>query len=264
MALKKSTKIVITILIIAAILALFYTFFVQVRRVNAGEIGVKASLGSPVDNNADFKIEAVKGYVVFMPLYSDVAIYPTSIQVALYDSIRILSNDAVYLHIRPSVSFQLDESKVIQFYKATRSSQPLSDGSYLKELVTSSYITAAATFTADSIANNENEFEELANKILSVKLNEIGIILKNTVSNIDYPESVRYAIDLRAKAVQEALIVESRLRQVEALRKEDSLRYSALTPLAIQKMFIDKWDGKMSGNKGEVSRIYDSISGNTN
>lgn len=264
MALKKRTKVVITILIIAAILALFYTFFVQIRSVNAGEIGVKASLGSPVDNNADFRIEAVKGYVVFMPLYSDFVVYPTSVQVASYDSIRIISKDAVYLYVSPSVSYQLDESKVVQFYKATRSSQPLSDGSYLKDLVTSSYIKAAATFTVDSIANNEMKFEELSNKILTEKLNEIGIVLKNMLSNVEYPEAVRHSIDLRIKSMQEALIIEGRLRQVEALRKEDSLRYSALTPLAIQKMFIDKWDGKMPGSKSEVSRIYDTISENSN
>jgi len=262
MALKKKYKVLITILVLLVLGILFYKFFIQIRHVKAGEIGIKASPGSPVDNSADYDIEAIRGYVVFMPLYTDFVVYPTTIQVVSYDSMQVSSKDGIEFQVKPNVSFQLDESKATQFYKVTRSSLEEVSKGYLKEIVASSYVSAANSFTADSLATNERQFDATVNIILAEKMNEFGLILKNTVSNLEYPESIKAAIALRVKTLQDALIAEHRLREVDAIRREDSLRYSALTHLAIQKLFIDKWDGKLTSGGGEVSRIYDSISKN--
>lgn len=252
MALSRKYKILISTVVILAIIGSFYMFFLQVRYVKAGEIGVKASLTGT-------DIHPVRGYVIFMPLYTDFVTYPTTVQIVSYDSIAITSKDGISFHIRPSISYQLNEAKIIDLYKASRSSLDALSKGYLKELVAASYSAVANNFTADSLAVNEQQFKESANKILTAKMEETGLVLKNTIPNLEYPESIKAAIALRVKTLQEALIAENRLRQVDALRKEDSLRFSALTPLAIQKMFIEKWDGKMSAYGNEVSRIYDSI-----
>lgn len=253
MAMKKKYKIIILILAIFVILGLFYTFFIQIRHVNAGEIGVKSSLS---ENN----VHSVKGYVVFMPLYTDLAIYPTTIQVISYDSIPISSKDGIRFHVKPSISYQLNESKVTDLYKMSRSPFSTLNNGYLKDLVAAIYSSTANIFDADSLATNERIFNKLAYESLAVKMEQIGLTLMNTVSNLEYPESIKSAIAIRMKTLQEALIAENKLRYADALRKEDSLRFSALTPLAIQKMFIDKWDGKMPPyTTNGISRIYDSI-----
>lgn len=260
MTIKKKYKALVLILLVLALAGVFYTYFIQIRHVKAGEIGIKASLGSPIDNAADFDIKAVKGYVVFMPLYTDLVIYPTTIQIAVYDSITVPSKDGVQFRIKPSISYQLDETKVQQFYKSLRLSLSDVSRTYLKEIVSASYVSASNTFTADSLTLSEARFDSLANSILRAKMEDIGLILKNTISNMEYPESIKKAVTLRVKAQQDVLVAERKLIEIDVVRKEDSLRYSSLTPLAIQKMFIDKWDGKMPAYGGEISRIYDSIS----
>lgn len=261
MALKKKYKFLITLLLIIAVGVLFYTFFVQIRHVKAGEIGVKASLGSPIDNGVDYDIRTVKGYIVFMPLYTDFVTYPTTIQVTTYDDIAISTQDGMQFHLKPSISYQVNEAKAIQLYKSNRSLSVLNNG-YLKEIVTASYAAVANSFSADSLVMNKQQFETLVNTTLVIKMNDIGLELKNITSNMKYPEIIENAISLRAQALQDALVTESKLREIEAQSREDSIRFSVLTPLAIQKMYIEKWDGKMPAYGGEIYRIHDSISKN--
>jgi regulator of protease activity HflC (stomatin/prohibitin superfamily) len=70
------------------------------------------------------------------------------------------------------------------------------------------------------------------------------------------PQSLKDAIDAKNKTVQEAMQAENKVRQAEADAKVkkvsaeadkyvNDLKASALTPLIIQQMFIDKWDGKL-------------------
>ena len=47
----------------------------------------------------------------------------------------------------------------------------------------------------------------------------------------------------------------------EAEKKANDLKASALTPLIIQQMYIEKWDGKLP-QYGEVPRLFKDISKN--
>lgn len=259
----------IVIVVLLALAVLFYTYFVQVRHVKAGEIGIKASVGNPIDNGEDFDIQAVKGYVFFMPIYTDFTTYPTTMQIVPYDSMRIVAKDGVQFYVKPSISYQLDEKKVVQYYRAFR--KPLNEinQTYLKELVSTSYATAANGFGSDSLVNNQKQFETALNTILSARMSEIGLDLKNVVSNLQVPQQLKDIIALRGEALQNAILAEDKRKQAEAealiqvvnadaARQGDSLKNAALTPLSIQKMFIDKWDGKLPVY-GETPKIYKNI-----
>ena len=229
----------------------FYTFFVQIRQIGNDEVAVKVSM----DNS---ETEVVRGDVVFMPLRTEVYVYPTTIQTVKYDTTVVLVKDGLQFPVSPAVSYKVNAAKADVFYKNCGSSISVNNDVFLKQLVRNIYLESAAKFVSDSIVYDRNTFEASAKKLLDAEMDKVGLILVTANSGLAIPRQVQEVMSLRAKTLQDALIAENRLREVDALRREDSLRYSALTPLAIQKMFIDKWDGKLIQN-APLPTIYKGI-----
>lgn len=266
---RKKWKFLLILLLIIVIGGLFSKFFMQIKHIPSGYIGVKSSIGNPLDNSVDYEVKLIKGYTVFMPLYTEITVYPTTIQTAAYDSIQINAEDGTQFIVKPRVSYLLDESKAGLFYKNYGQSLSGINNSYLKEIVDYSYATAAGFFASDSLVSNKNTFEIEVSKILSSKMSEIGLVLKNVNSNLEIPQKIKDIIALRSQTLQNAILAEDRIKQAEAeasiqlleartKSKEDSLRNSAMTQLAIQKMFIEKWDGKLPVY-GDTPKIYKNI-----
>ncbi len=265
----KRWKFLLILLLIIVIGGVFTKFFLQIKHIPSGYIGVKSSIGSLANSSNDYDLKIIKGYAIFMPLHTEITVYPTTIQTASYDSITINALDGTEFVVKPSISYQLDESKVTLLYK--NSNQTLSEinNSYLKEIVTHSYAAASGSFSSDSLVSNKNAFEASVNGILSAKMDEIGLILKNTNSNLQIPQKIKEIIALRSQTLQNAILAEDKIKQAEAeaqiilleastKSKEDSLKNSAITSLAIQKMFIEKWDGKLPVY-GDTPKIYKNI-----
>lgn len=269
MVFKKKYKALIILVLVIAIIILFYTFFIQIHRVGPGFVGVKASISNPVDNSSDYDVEQVKGYVCFMPLLTELVIYPTSIQIANYDSLRIIAKDGVQFYIKPTVSYQLDDKKAGVFYKTCRKSLGEANNAYIKEIIAFAYLSEANNFASDSLINNKQLFETSVSATLTKKMDEIGLVLKNASSNLEIPQQIKDIINLRGQAIQNAILAEDKIKQIEAesriqvlkadaVRRQDSLINSALTSHAIQKMFIEKWDGKLPVY-GDTPKVYKSI-----
>lgn len=252
MALKKRNKALLIIFILLIIVGVFYMFFVRVRIVRPGEIGVKASIGNPVNNEDDYDIQAVKGYVFYMPLYSELTVYPTTVQLARYERMPVTTKDGIQFFIQPVVSYQLDESQAVHFYKTIRKSLSETDQQYVKELVVSAFTMAANEFTADSLSLHEQLFTQITAKNLTPTMSELGLVLKSINTNMEIPAFIKDAIEARNKSLQQALTIQNSYQEIEAQRKADSIRNAALTPLAIQKMQIEKWDGKTPLNNEEL------------
>lgn len=265
----KKWKFLLVFLLILVIGGVFSKFFMQIKHVQSGYIGIKSSIGNLLDNTANYDLKIIKGYTIFMPLYSEITVYPTTIQTASYDSIKINALDGTEFVVKPRISYQLDESKVDLLYKNNKQSLSDINNNYLKEIVAHSYAKASGSFSSDSLVSNKNNFEALVNSILSSKMSEIGLILKNTNSNLQIPQNIKDIIVLRSQTLQNAILAEDKKKQAEAeaqiqlleastKSKEDSLKNSALTSLALQKMFIEKWDGKLPVY-GDTPKIYKNI-----
>ena len=247
MAVKNKHKALIILLLLIVIGVIFSVFFVQVTQMESNEVAVKVGLG-------DSNVEVVSGDVVYMPLRTQLYVYPTIIRTKSFDSIVFILKDGVQFQFSPSISYRLDPAKADLFYRRCGTSLSVAERGPLKEFVKTAFLDAANGFTTDSLMYNKQTFEKTANERLSGLLNNVGLVLESSNSNMVVPNIIQDIVTLRAKALQEALIVESSLRESEAQRKSDSLQYSVLTPLAIQKMFIDKWDGKLNGN--DVTPIF--------
>lgn len=265
----KKWKFFVILLLLLVGGGVFYKFCMQIKHIPPGYIGIKSSIGNPIDNTVDFDVETIKGYAVFMPMYTEVTLYPTTIQTVAYDNIKINAMDGTEFVIKPQISYQVDEAKVKLLYKSSK--QPLSEinNGYMKEIVIHAFASASGDFASDSLVNNKNAFETRVNAVLSAKMSEIGLVLRNTNSNLQIPQNIKDIIVLRSQTLQNAILAEDKMKQAEAEAQiqlleartkstEDSLKNSAMTPLAIQKMFIEKWDGKLPVY-GETPRIYKNI-----
>ena len=92
--------------------------------------------------------------------------------------------------------------------------------------------------------------------MLQEELRKEGFVFQQLTSNLTAPQTLKDAIDAKNRTTQEAYQAENKLRQAEAEakakviaaeaeKKVNDLKAYALTPLIIQQMFIEKWDGKL-------------------
>lgn len=252
MAIKKKYKFLIFVVILLALGYVFYAFFLRIVQIGNDEVGVRVEL-----NNS--QVDVVRGDLMYMPLRTRLYIYPATIQAIMYeDSVRVAVKDGILFYLLPRISYQLNAGRADLFYEKCGKTIDEINKVYLKELVYATYAKAASGYTADSLIYNKQQFEQLANEELKAKMDDVGLILKTSNSNLSVPKQIQDIVNLRVQALQDAIVAEMRLRQVDAQRREDSLRNSALTPLSIQKAFIDKWDGKFRQDT-PLPKVYKDI-----
>jgi len=259
---KRKWKLLIIAISILIVIGLLLVFLIQVKNVKAGNIGIISTLGNPVDNSSGHEISVVKGgYVFYMPLRTEVKVYQLTVQTAAYNNIAFNTNDGVQFVMKPHISYQLDEDKVVIFYKNYNESFDQLNESYLKEIVVNAYSTVALKMDSDSLIHNIGQFETDAANLLKSKMADAGLILKNANPNLEIPLKIRELVEARNLSWHNTLLAHDQMREEYAKanvqRVKDSLINSSLTPLSIQKMFIEKWDGRLSSDVGEPKPYKD-------
>jgi regulator of protease activity HflC (stomatin/prohibitin superfamily) len=123
----------------------------------------------------------------------------------------------------------------------------------------------ANSYTADALISNRQEFELKVRTMLREQLTSEGFILGQFTSNLVYPNTFKNAIEAKNNAVQTALTAENQVKTAEANAKiqvataegnaqamlataraeaeSNRLRQQTLTPMLLQQMWIEKWNG---------------------
>ena len=125
-------------------------------------------------------------------------------------------------------------------------------------------------YTTDDLVSKREEFEKATEDYLREVLAKENFVLGEMTSGLKYPESLEMSITAKNKAVQEAMQVENEIRvaeaeakklivAAEAEKKANELKQQALTPAILEKMWIEKWDGKLPVY-GQVPTIFKDIS----
>lgn len=259
---KKGKKVLTFFIILLCIIIGVCAFFLRIKKIPAGYVAVINRLKTD-DVSSTKPVLQNSGLIYYIRFYEDIELYPTSVQNAMYDNMKIYTKDGVEFTVKPRVSYQLDTLQTLKF--AFTFNQSLSDISkgFLKELVANAFVINAATFSSDSLVENHNVFENNVKTLLSSKMQENGFSLKNINSNLQIPFRIKEVIELRNEARRNTMLAQARLKEEYAKaniqRVKDSLIYSSLTDLAIRKLFIDKWDGRLSTESSEP-KIYKEIS----
>jgi regulator of protease activity HflC (stomatin/prohibitin superfamily) len=123
----------------------------------------------------------------------------------------------------------------------------------------------ANEYTAEELISNRQIFETKVRTKLDTDLLKEGFIINQLTSNLGYPETFKKAIEAKNNAVQQSLTAENQVKTAEAQAKikvataegnaqamlatakaeaeSNKMKQSTLTPMLLQQMWIEKWDG---------------------
>jgi regulator of protease activity HflC (stomatin/prohibitin superfamily) len=263
-----------TKLIFYGIIAMFLFLLLSnsCERIDAGHVGVKVNLygsGKGVDN-----VTECTGIVFYNPLSTKIYEFPTYIQHKEYvvteevdNSFVVNSKDGSEFHVSPIVNYSLKREKVPTiFAKYRRSLESIEEG-FLKTTIYDAFRMTANSYTAEELISNRQVFENKVRAKLDSDLLKEGFVITQLTSNLGYPETFKKAIEAKNNAVQQSLTAENQVKTAEANAKiqvakaegnaqamlatakaeaeSNKMKQSTLTPMLLQQMWIEKWDGAL-------------------
>jgi regulator of protease activity HflC (stomatin/prohibitin superfamily) len=276
------------LLIVGSVLFLFFFIF-GVERIDAGHVGVKVNMygdGKGVDD-----VTEVTGWVFYNPISTKIVEFPTFVQHKEYkvvtedgqvtsdESFVVNSKDGSEFHVSPLLNYSVKREKVPYIFSKYRVTLDEIEAGFLKTAVYDAFRVVANSYTADALISNRQEFEAKVRQVLIKQLQPEGFILAQFTSNLVYPETFKKAIEAKNNAVQSALTAENGVKKAEAEARikmataegnaqalltnaraqaeSNRLRQQTITPLLLQQMWIDKWDGKLPQYQtGSGSNFY--------
>lgn len=265
--LTRKTRILLIVIVLLIIVSLTSKFIVAFERIDAGNAGIRVNLvGS---NKGVDDITEATGWVVYMPALTAIYEFPTFTQTKDYEPFSVNAKDGGEFTVDPTFSYYVETISVPSIFRRYRRTLPELENGFLKNVIYDSFRISANGFTSDSLVSNRQLFEELVQKKLSATLKAEGFVFQQLTSNLEPPSSLKEAINAKNKTTQESIQAENKVRQAEADAKvkkikadadkyENDMKSSALSPLIIQQMFIEKWDGKLPVY-GEAPKLFKDI-----
>lgn len=248
------------------VVLLALSFCISCERIDAGCEGIKVSLYG--DDRGIGEVSLCTGWVWYNPWTTQIYEYPTYVQTIDYDSFQINAKDGSKFTIDPNINIKIEDGKSPQVFRKYR--KELNDvihGPVLKYIKDACRIEINK-FTTDQIVSNREAVENAIEKRLAATLAAEGFILDQFTSGLQYPESIVEAINAKNKAVQDAQRAENEVKVAEAEARKlvvaaeaeaeaNRLRQQALTSEILNKMWIEKWDGKLPATlTGGQSVLY--------
>lgn len=248
------------------------TLFNSCERIDAGHVGVKVNMygdGKGVDD-----ITEVTGWAFYNPFTQKIYEFPTFVQHKEYvktedgdESFIVNSKDGSEFHVSPIINYSVQREKVPYIFSKYRRDLPQIEVGFLKTSVYDAFRLATNKYTADELIGNRQAYEIEVRRILEEQLVKEGFIITQFTSNLVYPETFKHAIEAKNNAVQAALMAENKVKTAEAEAKikiataegnakamltqakaeseSNLLRQKTLTPLLLQQMWIEKWNGHL-------------------
>jgi len=261
------------VLIGVSVLVLLIFGFTGCERIDAGHVGVKVNLygdGKGVDD-----VTEVTGWVLYNPISTKIVEFPTYVQHKEYkktedgvdESFVVNSKDGSEFHCSPMVNYAVKREKVPYIFAKYRVELDRIEEGFLKTSIFDAFRVVANSYTADALISNRQEFEIKVRQVLEKQLSPEGFVLQQFTSNLVYPETFKKAIEAKNNAVQSALMAENQVKTAEAQARikiataegnaqalltnaraeaeSNKLRQQTLTPLLLQQMWIEKWEGNV-------------------
>jgi regulator of protease activity HflC (stomatin/prohibitin superfamily) len=261
-------------LVLGVIIGVFLMTFLinSCERIDAGHVGVRVNLYGTGKGVGD--ITECTGWVFYNPISTKIYEFPTYIQHKEYiktedvdNSFVVNSKDGSEFHVAPIVNYSVQREKVpFIFGKYRRTLESIEEG-FLKTTIYDAFRMTANAYTAEELISNRQAFETKVRAKLDADLLKEGFVISQLTSNLGYPETFKKAIEAKNNAVQAALTAENQVKTAEAQAKikvataegnaqamlatakaeaeSYKLKQSAITPMLLQQMWIEKWNGAM-------------------
>lgn len=235
--------------------------------IDSAEIGIKFHKWSANKEKKGGVEGTCRGLLIYNHYTTAIFRYPTYIQRKVYEAFNVNAKDAAVFTMKPEIAYRLDDSKVCDIFIKYRKGVDDLENGYIRTCIYEAYRTCANDYNSDYIMSHRAEFENNVQQRLAESLTSEGFIVDEFTSDITPPQSLARTIDEKNAAIQTALKAENQVKEAEANAKikvaqakgqAEALKISAeaeayanetvansITPLLIQKMWLEKWDGTL-------------------
>ena len=255
--------------IIAGLVCVIVTISMSscMERIDAGYEGIKVNLYGSDKGVEDASL--VTGVVWFNPWVTAVYEYPTFVQTIDYEPFTINAKDGSEFTVDPTISLKIIDGKSpIVFRKYRKNLDEVIKGT-LYNYVKDAFRIQLNKFTTDDIVSKRDSIETAIEHHLSQTLSDENFQLEQLTSGLKYPQTIVESVNAKNKAIQQAMQVENEVKVAEAQakklivaaeaeKKANELRQQSLTPAILEKMWIEKWDGKLPVY-GQVPTIFKNV-----
>jgi prohibitin 1 len=249
---NKAANAVISIVVATPILIILF-FILCFRTVGAGQVGIITRFGE-VNRTAD------SGVALKLPWpIEKLSKMNIQVQKEEQDSAAATS-DLQDVNAKLALNYALEGNSALRVYKEIGKDYK---NRVVIPAVQESFKAAASTYTAQELVTKRAEVKGKAYEVIKTRLEKYGIrVVDLSVVNFTFSPEFTKAIEAKQVAAQETekvrYQVETAKQQaqasIEAARGQAEaqrlLRENA-TPEVLQKMAIDKWDGKMPQYLGQ-------------
>ena len=229
--LSKQTK-----LIILAIILVIALLFSCVRVVGVGQVGVKTRLGQ-------ISGQSNSGIVLKFPwpierLYKfDVKTQKDQADVAA------ASSDLQDVNATIVTNYYIDNDKVGNLFSTVGTDYK---ARIIDPAIQESFKATTAQYKIDELVTKRSELKSKSLAVLKERLAGRGIIVEDiSITNLTFSPSFTQAIEQKQVAEQQAKQAEFNLQKAQIDAQAQQTQKESLTPEILQKMAIEKWDGKL-------------------
>lgn len=250
-------------------------------RIDAGYEGIKVNLYGN-DKGVD-DVTMVTGAVWYNPLTTKVYQYPVFVQTVDYPPFSINAKDGSSFTVDPTISLKIVDGKSAEVFKKYRK-EDITEviNTTLYNYVRNAFRIQLNNYTTDELVSKREEFEKAIEERLSKELLAENFQLEQMTSGLQYPQTLVNAIDAKNAAVQEAQKAQNEVLKIKAeaekkiaaadgeaqalkIKGDAEAEYNrkiaaSLSPLIVQQMMLDKWDGKLPVY-GTVPTLFKDIAG---
>lgn len=221
-------------------------------RIDAGHEGILVKQYGSDKGVQD--VSLVTGRVWYNPFTEDVEQYATFVQTIDYDAFNVNAKDGSEFLVDPTLSFNIVVGNSPNIYRKYRKGLNEVAATTILNYVKDAFRLQMNKYTTDEIVSNREIFETAVQKTLSDVLDKEGFKLEQLTSGLKYPQTIVDAVNDKNKMIQEAMgaknkllkdsiQAQSRIITANAEKIANDAKKVSLTPMLIQQMFIEKWDG---------------------
>ena len=251
------------------------------ERIDAGYEGIKVNLYG--DDKGVDDITLVTGAVWYNPITTAVYEYPTFVQTVDYAPFSINAKDGSSFTVDPTISLKIVDGKSAEVFKKYRK-EDITEviNTTLYNYVRNAFRIQLNNYTTDELVSKREEFEKAIEERLSTELLAENFKLEQMTSGLQYPQTLVNAIDAKNAAVQEAQKAQNEVLKIKAeaekkiaaangeakalkIKGDAEAEYNrkiaaSLSPLIVQQIMLDKWDGKLPVY-GTMPTLFKDIAG---
>ena len=261
----------IGIFVFGIIASIFQPFAIE--RIDSGHKGIIVNLTG--DNRGVQNYQYTTGWVVYNTWFKQVLEFPTYQQHIEYDDQVVITKGGFSATIKPSFNYSLKPDAIGDMFVNLRLEVKQIEQGWLKNAIVGAVNDEANKWEVDSIFSNRQQFEAAIVVECNKRLTK-WFDVSQLRTNITPPEALQESIIAKTKAIQQAEASEQQAiaaiaegkRKVAVARADSAetiinanaaalaikIKQDRLTPLYIEYLKANSWDGKLpttvAGNSG--------------